>query len=402
MQGEAMNRKLSSGAAGGRRRPAAPSGDLAGDSLSVMRAKPVRPQSLELVGEQMVNAQRTPSSNRVTRTVANVMNVHPQGREAVAAPRANAGIDVSKDWLDVAWADRTERLANDAAGMESLTVLLRQQEVDLIVLEATGGYEKAAAAALQAAGLAVAVVNPRQARDFAKAMGVLAKTDKVDAKVLRSFADVLARHEKRSQFLHEVPDEKRAELAALVTRRRQLVEMHTMEVQRMAVTHAKRARKSLNNVILFLDQQLAEIDRELDQFTKDHFQDLRKLLSSAKGVGPVTTSTILAALPEIGRLDRRAIGCLVGVVPLARDSGKKRGKRSCWGGRSQVRHALYMATVSAITHNPAIRTFHQRLLAKGKPPKVALVACLRKLLTILNAMVRDGTAWNPALHVKTA
>ena len=124
--------------------------------------------------------------------------------------------------------------------------------------------------------------------------------------------------------------------------------------------------------------------------------------SSAKGVGPVTTSTILAALPEIGHLDRRAIGSLVGVVPLARDSGKKRGKRSCWGGRSQVRHALYMATVSAITHNPAIRTFHQRLLAKGKPPKVALIACLRKLLTILNAMVRDGTAWNPALHVKTA
>ena len=397
-----MNRKLCSGAGSGRRRPAAPSGDVAGDSLSVMRAKPVRPQSLELVGEQMVNAQRTSSSNRVTRTVANVMNVHPQGREAVAAPRANAGIDVSKDWLDVAWTDRSERFANDAAGMESLTVLLRQQEVDLIVLEASGGYEKAAAAALQAAGLAVAVVNPRQARDFAKAMGVLAKTDKVDAKVLRSFADVLARHEKRSQFLHQVPDEKRAELAALVTRRRQLMEMRTMEVQRMAMTHAKRARKSLNNVILFLDQQLAEIDRELDQFTKDHFQDLRKLLSSAKGVGPVTTSTILAALPEIGHLDRRAIGCLVGVVPLARDSGKKHGKRSCWGGRSQVRHVLYMATISAITHNPVIRTFHQRLLTKGKPPKVALVACLRKLLTILNAMVRDGTAWNPALHVKTA
>jgi transposase len=292
---------------------------LAGNRLSVMRAKPVDPWSLELAGEQMVNAQRTLSSNRVTRTVANVMNVHQQGREAVAAPRANAGIDVSKDWLDVSWADRTERFANDAAGMESLTELLRRQDIDLVVLEATGGYEKAAAAALQAAGLAVAVVNPRQARDFAKAMGVLAKTDKVDARVLRAFADVLAGHEKRSQFLHAVPDEKRDELAALVTRRRQLVEMRTMEAQRMAMTRSKKARKSLNNVILCLDQQLAEIDRDLDQFSREHFQDLRKLLSSAKGIGPVATTTILAALPEIGHLHRRAIGALVGVVPLARD-----------------------------------------------------------------------------------
>ena len=398
-----MNRKLVSGAAGRGKRPAAPAGDLAGNSLSVVRAKPVRPLSLELVEKQTVNAQRTSSSNRVTRTVANVMNVHQQGREAVAAPRANAGIDVSKDWLDLALGgSRTERFANDTVGMESLTALLRQQDVDLIVLEATGGYEKAAAAALQAAGLSVAVVNPRQARDFAKAMGVLAKTDQVDAQVLRAFADVLARHEKRSQFLHAVPDEKRAELAALVTRRRQLVEMRTMETLRMATTRSKKARKSLNNVILFLDQQLAEIDRDLDQFTKDHFQDLRKLLGSAKGIGPVATTTILAALPEIGHLDRRAIGALVGVVPLARDSGKKCGKRCCWGGRAQVRHVLYMATVTAITHNPVIRAFHERLIAKGKPAKVALIACLRKLLTILNAMVRDRTTWDSALHVKTA
>jgi len=398
MQGVFMNRKLASGGAG-RVGPAAPSGEVAGNRLSVMRAKPVHPLKLQFVGQQMVNAQRASSSNRVTRTVANVMSVNPQGREAVAASRPNAGIDVSKHWLDVAWVDRTERFANDAVGMESVTAALRQHEVDLIVLEATGGYEKAAAAALQAAGLAVAVVNPRQARDFAKAMGVLAKTDKVDARVLRAFADVLARHEKRSQFLHEVPDEKRAELAALVTRRRQLVEMRAMEAQRMAMTQAKRARKSLNNVIIFLDQQLAEIDRDLDQFTKDHFQDLRKVLGSAKGIGPVASTTILAALPEIGRLDRRAIGALVGVVPLARDSGQHRGKRSCSGGRAQVRHVLYMATVSAITHNPVIRDFYQRLIAKGKPTKVALIACLRKLLTILNAMVRDGAAWNPALHV---
>jgi transposase len=397
-----MNRKLVLGVLGSVSLPRTPAGEVAGERLSVACAKPVGPLSRELVEKQMVNARRTSSSNRTTRTVANVMNVHPQGREAVTAPKANAGIDVSKDWLDVAWADRTERFANDAGGMESLTGLLRQQDVDLIVLEATGGYEKAAAAALQAAGLCVAVVNPRQARDFAKAMGVLAKTDVVDARMLREFADVLARHEKRSQFLQAVPDEKRAELAALVTRRRQLVEMRTMETQRMAMTRSKKARKSLNNVILCLDQQLGEIDRDLDQFTREHFQELRKLLGSAKGIGPVTTHTILAALPEIGQLDRRAIGALVGVVPLARDSGKRRGKRSCWGGRAKVRHVLYMATISAITHNPVIRAFHQRLLAKGKPAKVALVACLRKLLTILNAMVRDGTSWNAALHAKTA
>jgi len=327
------------------------------------------------------------------------MNVHPQGREAVTAARANAGIDVSKGWLDVAWADRTERFANDAGGMESLTALLRQQDIDLVVLEATGGYEAAAAAALQAAGMAVAVVNPRQARDFAKAMGVLAKTDKVDAQVLRAFADVLARHEKRSQFLHEVPDETRSQLAAWVTRRRQLVDMRAMEAQRMAATRDKRSRQSLNKVIVFLDMQIAEIERDLDQFTREHFQDLRKLLRSAKGVGPVASNTVLATLPELGQLDRRAIGSLVGVVPLARDSGKHRGKRTCWGGRAPVRQVLYMATVSAIRYNPVIRAFHERLIAKGKPAKVAHIACLRKLLTILNAMARDGTTWDAQLHV---
>jgi len=232
---------------------------------------------------------------------------------------------------------------------------LRQQDVDLVVLEATGGYEAAAAAALQVAGLAVAVVNPRQARD----------------------------------------------LAAMVARRRQLVEMRTMEMQRMAITRAKKARKSLNNVILFLEQQLAEIDRDLDQFGKEHFAELRKVLSSPKGVGAVLTNTLMACLPELGRLKRGAITKLVGIAPLACDSGQHRGKRRCWGGRADVRNVLYMATVTAITHNPVIRTFYQRLKAAGKPSKVAIVACMRKLLTILNAMVRDGTTWDDALHAKT-
>jgi transposase len=329
------------------------------------------------------------------------MNVNSQGREAVTAPRANAGIDVSKDWLDVAFGSRSERFANDAAGMESLAALLRQEGIDLVVLEASGGYEAAAAAALQAAELAVAVVNPRQARDFAKSVGVLAKTDKVDARVLRDFADVIARHEKRSQFLRAVPDEQRAHLEALVIRRRQLLEMRKAEANRMGMAH-KAARKSLNKVILFLDKQLAEIDRDLDQHMREHFRDLSKLLSSAKGIGPVTTSTLAASLPELGRLDRRAIASLVGVAPLACDSGKRRGGRHVWGGRADVRAVLYMAVLGATRHNPVIRAFYERLVTKGKPKKVALVACMRKLLTILNAMVRDGKTWNPALHLKNA
>ena len=394
-----MNRKLVSGAAGnGSSLAAAPSGDLTGVRLSVMRAKPVRALSPELERKRMVNAQRTSSSNRATRTVEDVMNVNSQGREAVTAPRPNAGIDVSKEWLDVSFSDRSERFANDAGGTECLTELLRREGIDLVVLEATGGYEAATAAALQAADLAVAVVNPRQARDFAKSMGVLAKTDKVDAKMLRAFADVIARHDKRSEFVRAVPDAQRAHLAALVTRRRQLLDMRLAEGKRMAMTQDKVARKSLNTVILFLEQQLAEIDRDLDRYIKEHYRDLSKLLSSAKGIGPVTTNTLAAALPELGQLDRRAIAALVGVAPLACDSGKRRGSRHVWGGRAQVRAVLYMATLSATTYNPVIRAFYERLVAAGKPKKVALVASMRKLLTILNAMVRDGTTWNPQLH----
>ncbi len=329
------------------------------------------------------------------------MSVNSQGREAVAAAKPNAGIDVSKDWLDVAFDGRSERFGNDAAGMESLTALLRQRKVDLVVLEATGGYEAAAAAALQSAGIEVAVVNPRQARDFAKSMGVLAKTDRVDAAVLCAFADVIARHDKRSQFVRPVPDERRQQLAALVARRRQLLEMRAAESHRLTLAHQV-ARKSLAAIIKALDKQLSEVDHDLDQHMREHFRDLAKLLGSAKGVGSVTASTLVASLPELGQLDRRAIASLVGVAPLACDSGRKRGHRSVWGGRSAVRAVLYMAALTAARTNPTIRSFYERLVAAGKPKKVALVACMRKLLTILNAMVRDGTPWNPALHVKNA
>jgi len=325
------------------------------------------------------------------------MSEHLQGRESVMVRRLNAGVDVSKETLDVAVGSRSERFGNDAQGMESLAALLRQQDVDVVVLEATGGYEAAAAAALQAAGLTVAVVNPRQARDFAKAMGVLAKTDKVDAKVLAAFADVIAQHERRASFLRAVPDEQRVHLAALVSRRRQLLEMRIAEGNRLALSH-KVTRKSMAAVIKILDKQISDLDRDIDNHLRGHFRDLTKVLSSAKGVGAVTATTLAAQLPELGQLDRRAIAALVGVAPLACDSGKRSGRRSTWGGRSQVRAVLYMATLTASRYNPVIRTFYQRLLAAGKAKKVALVACMRKLLTILNAMARDGTQWNDALH----
>ena len=345
----------------------------------------------------MVNAYRTLSPRRRTRTGAFVMSEHSQGRESVMVRRPNAGVDVSKETLDVAVGNRSERFGNDAQGMESLAALLHQQAVDVVVLEATGGYEAAAATALQATGLTVAVVNPRQARDFAKAMGVLAKTDKVDAKVLAAFADVIAQHEKRGSFLRAVPDEQRLHLAALVSRRRQLLEMRVAEANRLALAH-KGTRKSMAAVIKTLDKQISEFDRDIDNHIREHFRDLTKVLSSAKGVGPVTAATLAAQLPELGQLDRRAIAALVGVAPLACDSGKKVGRRHVWAGRAPVRAALYMAALTASRYNPAIRAFYQRLLAVGKPKKVALVACMRKLLTILNAMARDGTHWNDALH----
>jgi transposase len=325
------------------------------------------------------------------------MSVYPQGRETAAAPRVNAGIDVCQDWLDAAWGTHAQRFAHDAEGIKQLALSLQQANVDVVVLEATGGYEAAAAAALQAEGLAVAVINPRQGRDFAKAIGVLAKTDRVDARVLRDFAALIATHEHRQRYLRVVPDERRVHLAALVTRRRQLVEMRTAENNRLRLAH-KIAQKSLNAILKALDKQLRTIDDDIDAHMREHFKDTVRWLDTVKGIGPVTTSTLTAGLPELGQLNRRAISALVGVAPLACDSGNHRGKRRTWGGRADVRATLYMATLSAVRYNQSIRAFHQKLIAAGKPPKVALVACMRKLLTILNAMARDQAPWNPLKH----
>ena len=303
-----------------------------------------------------------------------------------------------KQHLDVCLGTLEQRVVNEASGWSELIAKCKAADVDLVVLEATGGYERGVVCALQDAGITVARVNPRQARDFAKSMGVLAKTDQVDARTLRDFADVLARHKDRAKYITPLLDEHRRQLAELMTRRRQLVDMRVAEGNHLE--HAgKRSVRSITSVLKTLDKQLAAIDREIDGHIDRHFKDQRTLLDSVKGVGPVTILTLTAALPELGKLGRRQIAKLVGVAPLANDSGPRTGKRRIWGGRADVRAVVYMAALVAMKHNPAIKVFHSRLIAAGKPKKVAIVACMRKLLTILNAMLRDQKLWDAAKHV---
>ena len=332
------------------------------------------------------------------------MNMHQQEWVATSAQRLNAGVDVSKQHLDACWADQELRVGNDAAGWDELIAKFKAGNVDLIVIEATGGYERALVCALQAAGLCVARLNPRQSRDFAKSMGILAKTDRVDARVLRDFADVISRHKDRHKYITPPSDAYRDELSALMVRRRQLVGMRVAESNRLDLAN-KRAKRSILSVIRVLDKQIEQIDEEAQHHIDEHFGAQRKLLDSVKGVGPVTILTLVAGLPELGTLGRRAIAKLAGLAPLSNDSGPRKGQRHIWGGRAEVRAVLYMATVSATQHNPIIRTHYEKLVAHGKPKKVAIVACMRKLLTILNAMLRDGALWDPSSQpspIKTA
>jgi transposase len=306
------------------------------------------------------------------------------------------GIDVAKAWLDVASSasDRGWRVANDTDGIAALVADLRERAPQLVVLEATGGYETAVTAALVAAGLAVAVVNPRQVRDFAKATGQLAKSDALDARVLARFA---ARVQPTPRSL---PDAVAQEVAALLARRRQLLEMRTAEQNRRP-SLAPRLRPALDAHVVWLSQQLAELDGELDQTLRASpvWREKEDLLRSIPGIGPVVARTLLGELPELGRLDRWEVAALAGVAPLNQDSGQRRGKRRTWGGRAPVRAALYMAVISAIRCNPTIRALYTRLRAAGKPAKVALVAGMRKLLTIANAILRDGIPWSAAAVV---
>lgn len=293
------------------------------------------------------------------------MNMHPQGGVANRDHRPNVGVDVCKQHLDVCLGTLDLRVVNDATGWDVLIAKFKEDDVDLVVLEATGGYERGLVCALQGAGITVARVNPRQARDFAKSMGVLAKTDQVDARTLRDFGDVLARHKDRAKFITPLVDEQRQVLAELMTRRRQLVDMRVAENNHLE--HAgKHSVRSIKSVLKTLDRQLEAIDREVDDHLDRHFKDQRTLLDSVKGVGPVTILTLTAALPELGSLGRRQIAKLVGVAPLADDSGPRKGKRRIWGGRADVRAVVYMAALAAIRHNPtqAQEGGHRRLHAQ--------------------------------------
>jgi len=307
------------------------------------------------------------------------------------------GIDVSKATLEVG---ATGGLAgwqqgNDTAGIEALCAELKTLGPALVILEATGGYEFEAACALQAAGLSVAVVNPRQARDFARAMGVLAKTDSLDASMLAEFARVLHQHPQRERFVKPLADAELQKLQALVLRRRQLVGMLASERQRLRISHAS-ARGSIERTIEFLKSQIDDMERDCAEHVGAHHAALAQALISVKGVGAATVSTLLAELPELGSLCRRRIAALVGVAPLNRDSGQMRGKRVIWGGRADVRRALYMATLVAVRHSRTFAAFYNRLVAAGKPKKVALVASMRKLLTVLNAIAKSGRLWEDA------
>jgi transposase len=305
------------------------------------------------------------------------------------------GIDVSKEYLDVAMRPSGEKLrvAQDEAGVADLVARLVAAKPELIVLEATGALHADVVAALALAKLPVAVVNPRQVREFAKASGRLAKTDALDAAVLAHFGEAM-RPEPRP-----LPDEQTAELDAMVTRRRQLVEMIAAESNRLQACRSKTVRPGIKANIDWLKRQLRDADRGLDDAVRRSplWREKEQLLRSVPGVGRVVATTLLAELPELGRLDRKQIAALVGVAPLNYDSGQRCGVRRVWGGRASVRSALYMAALVATRRNPVIAAFYARLLRAGKAKKLALVACMRKLLTILNSMLHHSTSWQLAL-----
>jgi transposase len=313
---------------------------------------------------------------------------------ATTATKVYAGVDVSKGRLEVFVAPTAERFSipNNDSGVDELLARLEESSPALVVLEATGGFERPVAAALVASGLEVAVVNPRQARDFARATGRLAKTDRIDAQSLARFAEAV------HPAPRAIPDEQARALGEILARRRQLVGMLTAEKNRLLTASTKRVKKRIEAHLLWLEKELLRTERDLEEAIEESpvWRENEELLRSVPGVGPVLAKTLLAELPELGELKNKQLAALVGVAPLNRDSGILRGRRAIWGGRSGVRAALYMGALVATRCNPDVKVFYERLIASGKAKKVALVACMRKLLLILNAMLRKRTPWRPS------
>lgn len=309
------------------------------------------------------------------------------------------GIDVSKQRLDVAVrlsggqaADDMWQMTNNKAGIEALVARLEKLAPTLVVIEATGGLEEPSFLELAAAGLCVSVVNPRQAREFAKASGRLAKTDQLDARALAHYAEAMRPRPTQP------PDEHLRRLVALMVRRRQLKQMIVAERNRLHATSESAIRADIQEHLEWLHHKEQQVSDKVNQAVSEHveWRQKERLLRSAKGVGPVLAATLISELPELGALGRKQIASLAGVAPLCRDSGKLRGTRSVWGGRARVRSMLYLGTIAARRSNPVIKAMYERLVAAGKPSKVALVACMHKLLTVLNAMLRDGKPWTPS------
>lgn len=307
------------------------------------------------------------------------------------------GIDVAKDSLDACVLPEGRRgtTTNDRQGFRELLGLLPPAGQCLVVVEATGGYQRALVAELIAAGHQVAVVNPRQVRDFARGLNLLAKTDRLDAQVIARFGQQV-----QPRPAQKIP-EKQDRLEQLVVRRRQLIELRTAEKCRLEMASTKVVIKSVRSMIEQLDKFIRQIEKELSELIEsdDQLQCRAAALQTAPGVGAVTAVTLVAELPELGRLNRQEISALVGVAPFNRDSGKFHGRRAIWGGRATVRSVLYMATLTARRCNPVIRAFGERLAAAGKPFKVVMVACMRKLLVILNTIIKNNSVWNSNLQL---
>lgn len=310
------------------------------------------------------------------------------------ADEIHVGVDVCKTHLDVHLrpSDEAFQVQRDHGGLDELAKRLKTLRPTLIVLEATGGFERIVAVELAAKGLPLAIVNPRQIRDFARAFGRLAKTDRIDAEIIALFGERV-RPEPRP-----IADESAQDLADLVTRRRQVVDMLGMESNRRRRTRVRKVQRMINETIVTLQGQLDEIDRDLDDTIRrtPAWRVKDDLLKSVPGIGGVTSRVLIAQLPELGSIGRRKVAALVGVAPINRDSGAMRGHRAIAGGRTYVRNTLYMATLTAVRYNPVIRAHYERLVDAGRPKKLALVACMRHLLTILNAVVRDGKPWQMA------
>ena len=300
------------------------------------------------------------------------------------------GIDVSKSRLDVAVIPdrRVFSQPNSDEGIAALLAALKETSPKLVVMEATGGFEMAAALAISAAGFRLAVVNPRQVRDFAKASGRLAKTDALDAFVLADFGQLI------EPQVTSIPDEYSRELQAMLVRRAQLIAMRTQEKNRLALTHGS-MKKPIKDHIEWLEKAIDALDIDLTAKLRSSpaWKAKEDLLRSFKGIGPVSARTLLTDLPELGKLNRKQIAALVGVAPFNCDSGRARGQRHIWGGRARVRATLYMAATTAVRYNPVMKTFYEGLTGRGKPHKVALIACMRKMLTILNAMAKTERRW---------